>query len=203
MTRLYLTGGLRLDGPRSTFADADLPGHQGRVAFAVLAVERRPIAHDELADIVWDEAPPRQWKGALAAMVSKIRSLISAVGLDGPGLLSSGGGAYRLVLPAETWVDVEDAVRRLDLAEGALRHRQDETATREATVASAILRRPFLAGVDNLWADQVRRRQREAQYRSRSPSPQPGIAAVIISWRRSPPATRSRSTRFVSSATGC
>lgn len=165
MTRLYLTGGIRLDGPRSSFADVDLPGQQGRIALAALAVERRPISHDELADIIWDGEPSGRWKSALAPIVSKIRTLLTAVGLDGSVVLGSVGGTYRLALPPDAWIDLEDAMRRLDRAEGARRHGDHASACREATVASAILRRRFLPGVDNLWADRVRRELDEAQHR--------------------------------------
>ena len=165
MSRLYLTGGLRLDGPAGHFTDTDLPGRQGRITFAALAVERRPLSHDQLADIIWDESPPSQWRTALAPVISKTRSLISATGLDGSEVLTSGGGAYRLVLPADIWVDLEDALARLDRAEGALRHDQHADAVRDATVASSILRRPFLTGIDSVWADRLRERLAEALYR--------------------------------------
>ena len=165
MSRLYLTGGLRLDGPTGSFGDAELPGTQGRVAFAALAVERRPISFDELADIVWDESPPEQWRSALSPVISKVRSLISKTGLDGSSVLTSVGHAYAFQPPSDIWIDLEDAFRRLDRAEGALRHDELEHTTREATVASSILRRPFLAGVDSLWADRVRRRTSDALYR--------------------------------------
>ncbi len=165
MARLYLTGGLRIDGPVRGVTDVDLPGNQGRLAFAALAVERRPLSHDQLADIVWDELPPSQWKAALATVISKLRSLITATGLDGPAVLISAGGAYELRLPAGAWVDLEDALRRLDRAEGALRHGAHADAARDATVASSILRRPFLVGVDNRWADHVRDTLADALYR--------------------------------------
>lgn len=165
MARLYLTGGVRLDGPAGTFTDADLPGHQGRVAFVALAVERRALARDALADIVWDERPPAQWSGALAAVVSKIRSLITGCGLDGHAVMTSVGGTYALALPSDSWVDWEVAIRRLDRAEGAVRHRDFAQAVEEATVASAILRRPMLTGIDGHWAERLRRRQDDALYR--------------------------------------
>lgn len=176
MARLYLTGGLRLDGPTGHVTDADLPGRQGRIAFAALAVERRPLSHDQLADIIWDEAPPPQWKAALAPVMSKIRSLITTTGLDGSEMLVAGGGAYRLALPADIWVDLESALAALDRAEGALRHDQDADAARHATVASSILRRPFLTGIDNLWADHVRERLGDALYRCSS--------TLATSWTR-------------------
>jgi DNA-binding SARP family transcriptional activator len=162
---MYLTGGLRLDGPAGSFTDPDLPGNQGRLAFAVLAVERRPVSHDQLADIIWDESLPSRWKTALAPVISKTRSLITTTGLDGPEVLTSSGGAYELRLPADIWVDLENALRRLDRAEGAIRHDDHAGAARDATVASSILRRPFLTGIDNRWADGVRDRLADALYR--------------------------------------
>ncbi len=165
MAQLYLTGGVRLDGPAGSFTESDLPGNQGRVALVALAVERRPLARDALAEIVWDEDPPEQWSGALAAVVSKLRTLITACGLDGHDVMASVGGTYALVLPPDTWVDWETAIRRLDRAEGAIRHREWGSAVEEATVASGILRRPMLTGVDSRWADRLRRRQDDALYR--------------------------------------
>jgi DNA-binding SARP family transcriptional activator len=154
-----------MDGPSGRFVDSDLPGNQGRIAFVALAVERRPLSHDELADIVWGEEPPERWKGSLAAVVSKIRTLITATGIDGRDAMLSSGGAYTLVLPAESWVDLEDAHRRLDRAEGALRHGDPRSATGDATVASSILRRPLLAGAESRWVEQTQARQSDALYR--------------------------------------
>jgi SARP family transcriptional regulator, regulator of embCAB operon len=165
LARLYLTGGVRFEGPRGRFVDADLPGHQGRIALVALALERRPLARHELAEIVWGESMPTQWNGALSTVLSKIRTLFARSGLDGTKLLASTRGSYELVLPSECWVDLEDAYRRLDRAEGAVRHGDDRAATVDATVASSTLRRCLLSGVDNEWVDQARRRQQDAAYR--------------------------------------
>jgi DNA-binding SARP family transcriptional activator len=159
LARAYLTGAVRLVGPAGTIVETDLPGNQGRVAFAALVHERRPLARDVLADIVWGEAPPARWNGALTAIVSKLRSLVSRTGLDGAAVVTAAGGTYSVTLPVGSWVDTEDAWRRLDRAEGALRHGRADAAAEEATVASSILRREFLPGVDGPWVDQVRRHQ--------------------------------------------
>jgi len=155
-----------MDGPDGAFVDADLPGNQGRIAFVALVCERRPISYDALADIVWGEQLPSNWKGALAAVVSKIRSLVTAIGLDGRDVIYSSGGAYAFLLPARSWVDLEEAFLRLDRAEGAWRHDDHEATVRHATVASSILRRPTLAGIDSRWAEEFQRRQADAHYRS-------------------------------------
>jgi DNA-binding SARP family transcriptional activator len=161
----YLTGGLRFDGPEGSFDDADLPGGQGRLALGALAVHRRPLERGALAEIVWDARVPDKWEGALSTIVSKIRSLFTRAGLDGREIVVTVAGTYALVLPAGTWVDVEDATRRLDRAEHALRRGDAAAATTDGTVASSILRRPFLAGVDSRWADEQRRALDEQRYR--------------------------------------
>lgn len=165
LVHVYLTGSLRVDGPTGSFTGSDLPGNQGRLALAALVVERRPIDRDALADIVWDGSLPPKWDGALSTIMSKVRSSLGSAGLDPKVVAPSLGGTYAIVLPADGWVDVEEAARRLDRADGALRHDDVHTATTEGTVAFGILCRPFLPGVDGEWAERRRRDHRDAQYR--------------------------------------
>jgi DNA-binding SARP family transcriptional activator len=96
--------------------------------------------------------------------MSKVRSLIGRAGLDPKTVAPTIGGTYSIVLPPDAWVDVEDAARRLDRADGALRHGDATTATTEGTVASSILRRPFLPGVEGEWAERRRRALADARY---------------------------------------
>ena len=176
MARIHLTGGLRVEGPRSGFGESQLPGHQGRIVFVALAITRQPISHGGLADIVWDGAPPRQWRSALAAIVSKTRSLVASTGLDATSTLASEGGSYVFIPPTDAWIDLEHASRCLDRAEGALRHGDPLGAAPDATVASSILRRPLLAGVDCLWLDETRRQLEDGRYRS--------FIALSTAWNR-------------------
>lgn len=162
---MYLTGGLRVEGPAGAVDEADLPGAQGRLTLAALLVERRALSRDQLADIVWDDRLPAQWTGALHTIVSKLRALLSTTGLDGHAALVSTGGTYTCALPADGWVDLEDAHRRLDRADGALQRDDLHTTTSEATVASSILRRPLLVGLEGRWIDEQRRRHDAARYR--------------------------------------
>jgi DNA-binding SARP family transcriptional activator len=165
LARLYVAGGVRLEGPAGTLEDGDLPGHQGRIALVALAVERRALRRDELAEVIWDGTLPQQWSAALNALVSKLRSLVSSTGLDGRSTLPAVGSAYRLVLPPGSWIDLEDGYRRLDRAEGAIRHADAATAVVEATVAAGILGRLVLPGVDATWADDVNRARTDALFR--------------------------------------
>lgn len=79
---------MRVEGPSGALVDRDLPGAQGRLARAALVVERRPLARDQLAEVLWGERLPRRWTSALHALVSKLRSSLTSVGLSHP--VSSG-----------------------------------------------------------------------------------------------------------------
>ncbi|MBC8195308.1 MAG: hypothetical protein ISR43_05045 [Acidimicrobiia bacterium] len=183
--RFYLTGGLRVEGPSGNFLGGDLPGPQGRLALVVLLLERGPVSRDRLAEMLWDGSPPSKWKGALASVVSKVRACLSEVGLEGTSVLASDAGTYVLRLPGDVWVDVEDAMERLDRAEGSLRRGDVDVALTDATVASAILRRQLLPGLWSTWIVDRRQELAEAHYRCSSVLAQawlarsdPGQAAV-------------------------
>jgi DNA-binding SARP family transcriptional activator len=155
--RLYLTGRLAVELSGRLLDERALPGRQGRLALAYLALERaRPVTRDELADALWRDALPPAWDSALSAIVSKLRSLLARLGLSPRGVLEGGAGSYQLRLPAGAWVDVEAARQSLDEAEGAWRAGQPGHAWGHASVAAAIARRPLLSGVDADWV-QARR----------------------------------------------
>lgn len=164
--RIFLTGRLCVEGPGGTVVDGDLPGNQARLALALLVHERRPVRRDRLADVVWDGRVPDGWSRSLNAIVSKLRRQLQRAGLDGAAILVGTGGSYALSLPAGTWVDTEDAIRRVDRAEGAVRHGDHASAVEEATVAAGILRRTFLAGVEGEWVADVRRQLDAVLYRA-------------------------------------
>lgn len=157
MVRVHVLGRVGASGDGAGFDERDLPGVQGTVAFVVLVVERRPLTRDALADVLWPEVLPAAWPAGLSAILSKVRSLITRVGIDRSALVSA-GGTIELRLPADTWVDSEDAVARLDRAMGAHRRGDLTAALADATAASAALRRPLLPGIDNPWAEPIRQR---------------------------------------------
>lgn len=163
---VFLTGRLTIEGSTGSFDDSALPGNQARVALAALIHERVPISRDRLADIVWDRDVPAGWNGSLNVLISKTRSLLTRIGIDGKNVLISTGGSYAMALPAGSWVDVEDAMRRLDRATGAARHGDLIAALPDATVASSILRRPFLGGSEGEWIEGVRRKLNASLYQT-------------------------------------
>lgn len=162
---VFLTGRMGVEGPQGAVWEHELGGNQARLVLAVLVHERRPIDREVLAEIVWDRRPPSGWSPSLNAIVSKLRRQLDRTGLDGKATLTTGSGAYAIVLSADSWVDIEDAVRRLDRADAAGRRGDVAAALSDLTAASAVLRRPLLAGVDNLWAEGVRRHLTDLAHR--------------------------------------
>jgi DNA-binding SARP family transcriptional activator len=164
--KIYLTGRLCVVGPTGSIGESDLSGNQARTAFAALVHERRPLHRDRLADIIWNGELPDTWSTSLNAIISKLRRQLSRAGLDGKAVIGATGGSYGVSLPSGAWVDTEDAIRRIDRADGAMRHGESAAALRDATVASSIFLRPFLGGVDGDWVAHVRRQLDDGLYRS-------------------------------------
>lgn len=69
----------------------------------------------------------------------------------------SGSGSVELRRTADRWIDVVAATYALDQAEGALRRGEPGMAWPRAAVATSILRRSFLEGVDLDWVVDQRR----------------------------------------------
>ena len=94
--------------------DARLPGRQGRLLLAYLAVNRdRACTRAELIDVLWPESPPAAADTALSALLSKLRRAL------GDGALS-GRSEVRLTLAGEVELDVEQAAAAARRAEAAL-----------------------------------------------------------------------------------
>ncbi len=164
--RVYLTGELCFVAGAATLGAERLPGRQGRLATAFLVTERsRPVARDELAELLWPGSLPARFEVGLSAIVSKLRAALSSLGL-GRDALSSAGGCYQLVLPSGTWVDVDTAIEGVHLSEAALLAGRHAEAYGPAVVAASILRRPFLPGHEGSWIDARRDVLRAAHLRA-------------------------------------
>jgi DNA-binding SARP family transcriptional activator/DNA-binding XRE family transcriptional regulator len=106
-------GFLRLDvlGPltlRRGSGEVALGRGGRRVVLARLALSASgPVPVDELVDLLWGEAPPRNPHQLLQSYVSRLRLVLGSAGPDrrADGVLSLGAGGYRLVL-AEQQLDV-------------------------------------------------------------------------------------------------
>ncbi len=167
MARIYLTGRMCIEGSRAVVDEAELPGVQGRVALALLALARGPVSRDVLAEAVWEGRElPADWEKSLNPIVSKLRGALTRAGIDGREALASGTGAFELRRRDEIIVDVEQCATAVDAAEGALRRSDLAVAWANAAVASAIARRPFLAGVYGGWVVDRRQVLDDQHYRS-------------------------------------
>jgi len=185
--KVFLVGRVALEADGLAVLDARLPGRQGRVLLAYLAVERgRPVPRDELAAALWGEAPPATWDKALTVLVSKLRSLLTEAGLDGPRALTAAFGCYRLELPAGTWIDAVAAADAAGEAERALDAGDPAAAKTAALLAESLTRRTFLPGDNGVWVEDKRREL--AGTRSRAVTAlagaclRTGAGAEAVSW---------------------
>jgi len=154
--RIYLAGEPCLLAGRTLFRADRLPRRQGRVAFAYLMTERsRAVPRDELAGTLWPEGPPRAHEVAMSSLASKLRALLVDAGAQRDAIAVA-DGCYRVELPPGTWIDTEAAHASVHEAEAALRSGAHATAYGPAAVAAAILRRPFLAGIEGDWVERRR-----------------------------------------------
>ena len=142
-------------------------GSLGRVALAHLVVERRrPVPHDELAEVLWGEDLPRSWETSLRVVVSKIRTVLAAAGLPAGEVLRTAPGCYQLHLPAGATVDVEEAAAAVEAAVSALGAGAAGAAMEGAEAAAALAARPFLPGASGNWVEQRQRDLRELRLRA-------------------------------------
>ena len=115
--RIYVTGTIQVireydePGPPLIVGESVLPGRQGRLVLAMLAIEhRRPVSRGELAEELWPGDPPPSWDLGVRAIVSKTRSAIARLGVDP---IEGAFGAYRWIMATQSWLDIEEAERRV------------------------------------------------------------------------------------------
>lgn len=164
--RIYLLGRVGIESDETLVEASDFPGRQGRLAFVFLAAGLRRVDRHLLADVLWDEELPDQWISALAAILSKLRRVLSEAGMDGAAVLDGRDGSYELRFPSGTWIDLQTAINSLDRAEGLLRRGRASDAWSDAAVASSIFRRPFLSGESGEWVERMRRDLHEYSVRT-------------------------------------
>ncbi len=146
---------LRLCGPLSAHVDgrdmtAHLPGRQGRLLLAYLAVNRdRACPRGELIDVLWPEERPASADAALSALLSKLRRAL------GEGALA-GRSELRLSLDGALWIDVEHAAGAARRAELALHDGDWSGAADAARAALSDCLGAFLPDCDGPWLHEQR-----------------------------------------------
>ncbi len=167
-TRIQLCGRLKVDFEGRHVTPA-LRGRQGRVLLAYLVIKRgRAVSRDEMVRAIWPDQRPADPSAALRTQLSRLRSAL------GPQALA-GRDTVELRLPDDTWVDVEVAERAIRVAEAALRSSAWREAWAQAHVTLNIAGRPFLAGFEAAWVDDVRREFKELELRAREAIARAGI----------------------------
>jgi DNA-binding SARP family transcriptional activator len=140
--------------------DRDLPGRQGRLLFAYLAVNRDRVAsRDELAEVLWPRGLPAAPDLALSALLSKLRRLL-------PNGALKAGGAIRLELGRHARVDVEAARDGIHRAEALIAARDWYASVGPTLVAHNISRRHFLPGEEGAWIEERRRELEDIRVRA-------------------------------------
>jgi len=156
--KVFLAGRIVVEAEGVVIGERHFPGRQGRLLFAYLVAQHgRPVPHDELADVLWGDAPPATWEKALSVLVSKLRGVLAESGVDGASALTAAFGCYQLDLPEGTWVDVLAAESAAKDAEGFLEADEPESAAAAAALAESVTRSPFLPGDDGPWVEETRR----------------------------------------------
>jgi DNA-binding SARP family transcriptional activator len=150
-------------GPRWLDGTA-LPGRQGRVVLAYLALSRHPVARDELADHVWPGALSTSWERDLSAVVSKVRAALDTIQVG--SFLHGAFGCYELQLPSDSRVDADDVMRFVEEAESAWRRGQRDPAIAAAATSANLARRPLLPGEQGHWLERRRELLRDALLRA-------------------------------------
>lgn len=163
--RVYLAGTIALESEDRVIRAVDLGTRQSRLLFAYLVcADARPVPKGELADILWGDVPPASWEMSLAALASKLRALLAGAGVR--DAIDGALGAYRLVLPADAWVDVLAAGAEIYRAEGALLRAAPDEAEPHALIAATIARREFLPDEEGPWVERMRARLAEQRGRA-------------------------------------
>lgn len=151
--RVCLAGqpGLEVGGSVESVAAA--LGPLGTLALAFLVSERhRPVSRHELAELLWGDDLPATWEPSLRSVISRVRRRLEAAGL-GTGTIVGGGGCYRLELPVDVSVDVEEAGASLGDASAALAGCDWERARKLAAEVAEVAGRGFLPGAAGLWVE--------------------------------------------------
>ena len=150
--------------------EADLPGRQGRLALAHLALNRKGgVTRERLISALWGEDAPAGHAQALNVVLSKLRRAL------GPEVIENAGERAVQLTPSAT-VDLDAAQPALDEAFAA-RDRGDwpavvEAAGRVAQLADAGL----LPGYEAPWLEDPRRRLEELGLQARELRGDAGLA---------------------------
>lgn len=146
---------LRLRREVSGTRDVRLGSRQLAVVAVCFIVWRdHAVPPSRLAEQVWRDPLPQNWRGSLRVLVSRLRGALSELGIEGEPIPFK-AGAYRFAVEP-VHVDIEEAIATLGRAETAFRQGDLRSARADAAVARAVLSRPVLPGFEAPVVDGLR-----------------------------------------------
>ena len=168
IARIRLCGRLEVElgGER---VEQRLPGRQGPLVLAVLAVNReRPVSRDELIGVLWPGRPPADPDEALSALLSKVRVVLGREVLAGRRELA-------LSLPGGAEIDVEQSHLAAERARSAVAAGDWAAAWEAACAAADIVGRGFMVGHEAPWVQERRGELEELRLRALEIRAQAGL----------------------------
>ncbi len=139
--RFGVLGPLQVGGGESV-----VTANRDRTVLAVLLLNANKVVPvDDLVDAVWEAKPPATARGQLQTCVSRLRRLLSSVGVPGDTIVTGPAG-YRVVLGPDD-LDAQVFERMVAEARAAAAARRWATARETYRAALALWRGPALAGL--------------------------------------------------------
>jgi predicted ATPase/DNA-binding SARP family transcriptional activator len=148
--KIGLTGQVRIEHGDAVLDEAGLPGRQGRLVLALLALAGGPVHRDVLADALWPGGPPATWERTLSGVISRLRAAFATAHFEDTSIANA-FGCYELQLPAGAEIDVRRAAARTDEGERLVAIGDHAAARDAAEDALLVARRPLLAGEEARW----------------------------------------------------
>ena len=139
-------------------------GAARRRFLAALALAPGAISIDALAEALWGDAIPENWKPALRNVVARVRSRLASIGGGDDHVVVTTATGYRLA-PACT-LDVHAVLADVANAGQALADGDPDRAFELGSTAADRLAQPLLADVDAAWVAGYRARVDAARVRS-------------------------------------
>jgi len=135
-----------------------LPGRRAELVFAYLAAERhRVVTQDELADALWPDILPDSWSAGLRGVVTEVRRYLEDAGLEPAEVLTTARRGYRLRLPPDWVVDLDEARAGLIRARELLDAGDGAAAAIQGARSATLARQAFLPNHDGDWVEGIRR----------------------------------------------
>jgi DNA-binding SARP family transcriptional activator len=147
-----------------------LPGRQGRLAVAYLALHRaQPVSRDRLVTALWGDEASTGHAQSLNVVLSKVRRAL------GPGVLETTAARCLQLAPAVR-VDLEEARAAFAAAVAAREAGDWEGALAGAQAAADRADRGLLEGLEAPWLEEPRRRLEDLRLEAREVMAEAGLA---------------------------